>query len=150
LAPPKTADILESESDKLALNSLSFVNALRVYRQESDAFCEFINKTEVSLRLTNTGANQAIVDTASVRKPAFTLPVLLYLENVTKIWVEHVDPELGLPERRPNPTSPYLRYLLICLGYTGVDTISSKSLLNVATRYFRPELVQARVPAQHD
>ena len=141
LAPAKTTDILDSESDKLALNALSFVNALRVYRQESDAFGELINKTEVGLRLTNKGAHLAMVDTSSVRKPAFTLPILLFLENVTKIWVDHVDPELALPERSPEPSSPYLRYLQICLGFIGEDSISAKNLLNLASRYFRPNLV---------
>ncbi|WP_018688447.1 hypothetical protein [Ahrensia kielensis] len=88
---------------------------------------------------TNDGLHVQEIDASKVRKT--DEPTMRFLENLTKIWAEYADPELGLPLRSEGETNPFIRYLQSGLLFFKHADLSPLQLNSLVAQHFKKALV---------
>lgn len=71
---------------------------------------------------------------------------LRHLENLTKIWIKYIDPNLGLPARDGEPNNPYVRAMLAALAFSDITDFTAGQIVDRANRLFRRRFASRRRP----
>ncbi|MBB3998628.1 hypothetical protein GGR04_002476 [Aureimonas pseudogalii] len=87
------------------------------------------------------------VDPSTARTPRkLEHKTVTLIEALARSWVAHIDPDLALPRRDPNPTSPLLRFIdAMMLHALGADRPEPKVVLTFLADHVRPALRQGGV-----